>query len=270
MPYALDGGIDFYGRMRTVHPIPFAGGTTDSEKDQMTKIKNYLATMKLKVLYDIPLDPTLDPEKCCVLLRDYTPQLGEIGTPRQQLQEPLLDVMAECIPYMRTALQNSTGTLGMRVNTKDEAANVLAANQSLKQAALDGHPYVPIIGNVEFQEMTGGTVGTAEEFMKAMQSMDNFRLSLYGLDNGGLFQKNSHMLQAEQEMNAGNSTIALEDGLCRRQKFCEIFNIIFGTIMSCEITETVMNQDMNLDGQVGNNASDSQGSPTEVAQNAQQ
>lgn len=264
MPFALDGGLDFYGRMKHVHPIPFASGTTDNEKDQLAKIRNYLSTLQLKVLYDIPLDPTIDLEKCCVMLKDYTPQLGEMGTPRATLQEPILDVMADMIPFSRTALQNATGVLGMRVNSKDEVANVLAANQSLKNAALVGEAYVPILGNVDFQEMTGGTVAKAQDYMQTMQSYDNYRLSLYGMSSGGVFEKNAHMLQAEQQMNAGKSTVALEDGLARRQKFCEIFNVIFGTMMSCEITEVAMGGDMNLDGMVGNNATDSAGSPTEV------
>jgi hypothetical protein len=34
--------------------------------------------------------------------------------------------------------------------------------------------------------------------------------------------------------------------------------------MSCEASEVAMGADMNLDGMVGNNATDSAGSPTEV------
>ena len=32
LPYALEGTIDFYGRFNSIHPIPFAIGTTDEEK----------------------------------------------------------------------------------------------------------------------------------------------------------------------------------------------------------------------------------------------
>lgn len=269
MPYALDGGIDFYGRFNRIHPVPMAEGTSKEEKTQIERLRTYLSTLKLDVMYDIPLDvdENFDPEKCCVLLHDYTKQLSQTITPRQALQEPLLDVMSDCIPFMRTALINSTGVLGMRVNNQDEYSNVVAANATLENAAREGARYIPVVGNLEFQEMTSDNVIEAQGFMQAMQSLDNYRLSLYGLDNGGLFQKNSHMLQAEQEMNQGNSNLVLEDGLMIRQNFCTICNALFGTIMSCEVAETVMNQDMNLDGMIGNNGPDAAGSPTEVGGN---
>ena len=83
------------------------------------------------------------------------------------------------------------------MNTQDESSNVVAANRSVDSAALNGQRYIPIVGNLEFQDLAGGDVAKAEEFLLALQSLDNFRLSLYGLDNGGLFQKKSHMLEAE-------------------------------------------------------------------------
>ena len=90
----------------------------------------------------------------------------------------------------------------------------------------------------------------AQEFMMAMQSLDNFRLSLYGLDSGGLFQKGSHMLQAEQDMNTGNSGIIMDDGIKIRQRFCDIVNYVWGLGISCEIAEPVMGMDTNGDGKV--------------------
>lgn len=83
--------------------------------------------------------------------------------------------------------------------------------------------------------------------MLALQSLDNYRLSLYGLDNGGLFQKKSHMLAAEQEMNAGNTGLVAEDGLRNRQDFCVIANSIFGTSMWCEPSETTLGMDRDGD-----------------------
>lgn len=81
-----------------------------------------------------------------------------------------------------------------------------------------------------------------------MQGLDNYRLSLYGLDNGGLFQKKSHMLEAEQSMNAGKAAIPLNDGLSIRQYFCDTVNALTGLGISCEISESVIGADMNMDG----------------------
>ena len=108
MPYALDGTIDFYGRYNRIHPVPMAEGTTDAEKEQYGKQRQYLSTLKLDVVYDIPLDP-VDPYKTCVLLHDYTKQMSQTNVSRQIINDPVLDVMAECFPLMRTALFNSTG-----------------------------------------------------------------------------------------------------------------------------------------------------------------
>lgn len=246
-PYALDGTIDFYGRFNTVHPVPMANGTDkDSKYDSQLE---YLSRLKLRVLYDVPYpDDDIDPLQCCVLIHDYTKQLSQTIIPRQLLQEPILDAMSDCFPFMRTALYNSTGVEGIRVNSQDEQSNVIAANASIDRAAFNGQKFVPLQGSLDFQMLTGGATGKAEEFLLAMQALDNFRLSLYGLDNGGLFQKKSHMLESEQQMNAGHAKGPLNNGLSIRQHSCDIANSIWGIGMACEISESSMGADFNGDG----------------------
>lgn len=260
MPYALDGGIDFYGRFKTVHPIPLAEGVSDAEKKQIQQIRNYLSNLKLNVKYDVVDYSTVKSEEeiekiinnSCVLLHDYTKQLSQTIIPRQQLQEGILDVMADCIPFMKTALLSSTGVQGMRVSSEDEQSNVSAASALINHAALNSEKFVAIIGQLDFQELTAGQVAKAEEFLLAMQGLDNFRLSTYGIDNGGLFEKKAHKLQAEQEMNSGNTGIIYDDGLTIRQHFCDVVNSIWGIGISCEPSESVMGIDKNLDGMVVN------------------
>lgn len=256
LPYALDGSIDVYGRFMGVRPLPFHGSLNVQEDDKKKVDAKYqwLNIKKLKPQYDILLDEerTADVfENSCVLLSDYSKQISQTNISRQILQDPLLDVMADCIPFMRTALLNSTGVQGMRVDGQEAASNVYAASKSINDAALAGEKYVPIVGPVEFQDLTDGNVGKSEEFLLAMQSLDNFRLSLYGLENGGLFQKKSHMLEAEQSMNNGNTGIILQDSLALRQRFCDIVNSIWGLNIWVEASETIMNIDRNMDGQIG-------------------
>ena len=261
MPYALDGGIDFYGRFKGVHPVPFANGSsdaTDEEKVQIAKQRALLSTIKLKPTYE-----NLTPEQLmeegtdafttrCVLLKDYTEQMSQTVVSRQILNDGIIDIEAECIPYMRTALLRATGVKGMRVGNQDEQSNVTAANESLQHAALTGNVNIPIIGGVDFQELNDGQVGKADEFMMALQSLDNFRLSTYGLENGGLFQKRERKLVAEQEMNAGGGSIGLimQDGLSIRQRFCDIVNSIWGVGIWCDVSETVSGADKNMDGEL--------------------
>lgn len=250
MPYALDGSIDFYGRFNTIHPVPIAEGTNQEEKNLFDTQNQYLSTLKLKVHYDIPLDELTyqDITSSCVLLHDYSKQLSQTIIARQIIQEPLLDFMSECIPLMRTGLKNSTGVQAMRVGNQDEASNVKMANLSIDDATLKGQRLIPVIGQLEFQDLAKGDISRAEEYLMAMQSLDNFRMGLYGLKNGGLFSKNQYQNQMEISMNSGQATSPLQDGLTIRQRFCDIVNSIWGLGISCEIAESEIQFDTNGDG----------------------
>lgn len=249
MPYALDGTIDFYGRFNTIHPVPMAEGTDDDTKAIVAKQAALLSTIKLDVLYDVPLELDKSPENYCVLLHDYTKQLSQNILPRQQLQDGLLNVMSDMIPFMRTSLLNATGVSGMRVASEDDESNVKAANLTVDSAALNGQKWIPIIGNLEFQDLTQGSTAKGEEFLLAMQSLDNFRLSTYGLENGGLFEKKQYQNTMQTSLN-GNGQVGnpLQDGLSIRQHFCDVVNSIFGVGISCEISEVATGSDFNQDG----------------------
>lgn len=247
MPYALDGTIDFYGRYNTIHPVPMTSGTDDKGSKAQAQ---YLAEKKLKCVYGM-VDPEvdkIDPLNSCVLLHDYTKQLSQTIIPRAAVNDPLLDTMAECIPYLRTCLVSGSGIKGIRVNDADQADSVHDASRSLKHAALTSEPWIAIEGSVEMQELTDGAVLKAEEYMLAMQSLDNFRLSTYGIDNGGLFEKKAHELQSEADINGGPVGLILQDGLSIRQNFCNIVNSIWGIGIWCEPAENVMGADLNGDG----------------------
>ena len=267
MPGALDGDIDFYGRYVTIHPIPLAEGKTDAEKAIYNRQRAILSQKKLKVLYEVPTEPLEGgPGDYCVPIYDYTPQLSQEIIPRVSLQDGLLDVMSDCIPFMRTALLNSTGVQGMRVGNEDEQSNVQAANKSIDAAALNGQKWIPIIGQLEFQDLTAGTTSKGEEFLMAMQSLDNFRLSTYGLENGGLFEKKAYQNNAQTMLNgSGQIGNPLQDSLSNFQLACDIANAVWGIGMSCEISEVSSGMDLNMDGFTGDNQ-DQSGIPGEQPQ----
>ena len=206
------------------------------------------------VLYGMKLPEELTEEdftKSCVLLHDYTKQLSQTIIPRSQVNEPLLDVMSECIPFMRTSLLLSTGVRGVKISDADQSESVIDASRSLENAALVGDPYVPIIGSpVEMQELTDGAVGKSEEYMLALQSLDNLRLSGYGIDNGGLFEKKAHELQSEADINGGPVGLVLQDGLDIRQNFCNIVNSIWDLGIWCEPAQNIMGVDLDGDGAI--------------------
>jgi hypothetical protein len=80
---------------------------------------------------------------------------------RQVLNDPLLDIMSDCIPFMRTSLQSNTGVKGMRIPQEQDYPNVLDANAAFSKAALVGDHYVPIVGSIDFQELTGDSATKA-------------------------------------------------------------------------------------------------------------
>lgn len=260
MPYALEGSIDFYSRYKTVHPVPIANGTTDDEKKLMKAQADYLSTVKLNVVYGVKLPEDLKEEdlyKSGVILRDYTNQLSQTGLSRQSINDAILDLEAECLPYMRTAMVLGSGVKGLRVNDGDAANNAVEAARSMHKAALNGIPYVPIQAQVEFQDLTDGSLTKIEDYTLAMQSIENFRLSTYGIDQGGLFEKKTQELQSEADLNGGPVGLVLQDGLSLRQNFCNIVNSIWNLGIWCEPAENIVRTDMDGDGMMYDRNDDS-------------
>lgn len=259
LPYTLqspdDGpGIDVYGRYRGVTPLPFNGSTSSGE--EKGKEKPWIVGLTKKPIYDILLEEEINLdilENGCVLLKDFSEQLPQKNIPRQQLQEAIIQHMSDLPCFARTALLNSTGVMGIKVGQENEASQIYSASNGINHAALTGRKYIPIIGSMEFQELAGQNVAKAEEFLISLESLDNLRLGLYGIPNGGIFQKKAHMLESEHQMNAATADLALLDSLSYRQEFCDIVNSIWDLGISVEINPSLvgtnlMMGDLNADG----------------------
>ena len=249
MPYELDGTIDFYGRFNSIHPVPMTSGTEDKNRKAQAQL---LSEIKLNCVYGVKLPDELkldDLENSAVLLHDYTKQLSQTIIPRQQVNDGLLDIMANCIPYMNTSLLANSGVKGMRVSDADASSNVINANATIKNSALNGDLYTPIESTIEIQELTNGDGKKSEEYMQALQSLDNFRLSTYGIDNGGLFDKKAYVNNSQTQLNMGGDVgLVLQDGLSIRQDFCNIVNSIWGLGIWCEPSENITQMDIDGDG----------------------
>lgn len=245
LPFALNGSIDVYGRFTQVTPVPF-NGTANDGKPQ----KPWIEGLVRKPQYSLLLDETTwdDITDKCVLLYDYSKQISQTTLPRQVLNEPILGTMAECIPFMRTSMILGTGVQGFRVNDADQAEQVDVAAKSVERAAKTGKPWIPIIGGIDFQQLTDASNLKGADYMQAMQSLDNFRLSTYGIENGGLFEKKAHELETEAAINGGNVGLVFQDSLRIRQHFCDVVNSIWGLGIWCEPSESVMGGDVNHDG----------------------
>lgn len=183
LPFAPEGGIDVYGKPMGVHPVPL-GSTNANDDGRVRELASWLSGIHLDVLYDIPkleemafvdeagnLSFNFNPANLSTktaILRDYIPQISQTIIPRQQLNDALIDVESDCIPFLRTALLNATGISGVRISDAGEAPGIWAASQAMNAAALNGLKYIPITGTLEFQTLTEGSVAKAEEFLLTM------------------------------------------------------------------------------------------------------
>ena len=252
MPMVLDGQLDYYGRWRTVHPVPIVdkGKTNEKAFEEQEKL---LSTIKLNVVYDIVEEGEWTPDMLytsCVLLDDFTPQWSQTSLPRWLLNDGLIKTMSEIIPFMRTGIISGTGIKGVRVADADQAKEVRDAAVSTASAAKQGEMWVPIVGKVDFQDLTDGSGHPVQEYLLALQSLDNLRLKTHGLENGGLFEKKAHITNMENAVNQQGVSGIAQDRIAHRQRFCNIANSIWGTLMWCELSETTLDADMNGDGAV--------------------
>lgn len=250
LPYALKGSIDPYGRFLSVKALPFLGGTTTEEKNG--KLKVWTDSIIRKPIYSIE-EVFNNPEKYdirdyCIILKDYTPQEGENIIPRKDLQERIINLMAEAFPMARTNLIANCGVQGLRVQEEDSKKQVEVMSQMIKRSAINGEPYTPVFGPTEFQQLTGGGTSKVQDFLMYMQSLDNFRRSCYGLKSGGVFEKKAHELQAEAMVNQSNTDLIFQDSYDRRKEFCDLVNLVFGLQVWCEPSETATGIDSNMDG----------------------
>lgn len=252
LPYTLYGGdgqaLDFYGRWKSVIPLPFMGTNTDEKSRQEVLLSNMIR----KPLYELATGGIReDLETRCVLLHDYCKQYSQTILPRKDLNEGLIDVESNIIPYVNTLLSNSTGVAGMRVSDDSEQASVQNASDTCQKAALNGKRWVAITSQLDLQDFSTSTAGRAEDMLMAMQALDNIRLGTYGVENGGIFEKKAHMLNAEAAMNTGTSGLVMDDGLFQRQNFCTICNSLAPFGMWCEVNETAAGADRDKDGMIG-------------------
>ena len=168
--------------------------------------------------------------------------------------------MSEAIPFARTSLLSNSGIKAMRVNDESDANEVYTASRSVVEHALAGEPFVPIKSQIEFQELTSsGSAMKSEEYLLYYQALDNLRKSFLGIPASGVFEKQSHTLQSEQDMNSNSDNLVLEDGLELRQKFCQMVNAIWGLGIWCEKNENIETEDEEVPGEGNQNALDKGG-----------
>lgn len=259
LPYALDGTIDLYGRYNTIHPIPYAGGTDNKKGDKVNTrldtVAEELSKKILTVVRDVVnYDGLTDEEiynnilNSCVLLHDYSKQAGEEIIPRQIVNDWIICEQATLIPYLDTNLLIGTGIKALRVNDADQKAEVTDTANAMFNAAQNRNPYIAAIGTLDWQDLGNSGNSRPDDYLLAFQSLDNIRLSTYGIENGGVYEKKAHILESENAVNNSNISNAYNDGLLIRQRFCDIVNSIYGLNIWCDASENSINADLDMNG----------------------
>ena len=255
-PFALNGTIDFYGRFNFIKPVPWANGQDAESKDTKEKYeKDALATLLSMITRKVIKAPIPEEdldletfEEGAVILNDYTKQLSEKIIPRQQINEGLIDFESDTVALLRLSLLLASGIKGLKVADADAKEEALTASVQMYEAAKQGRPFVAVTAKLDLQDLGDSKAAKPEQILLSMQSLDNIRLSTFGIDNGGIFQKKAHVLEKEAMMNASDVESTFQDGLSNRQHFCNIFNSIWGTAMWVTPSEATIKQDLNLNG----------------------
>lgn len=229
LPY-VGKGLDEYGRYKECQPLPFNG---KSDEDLV-----YLPGLTLKPIYDItqtgaPITEinmngeleTFNPMlEGCVIINSYCKDIAQKAIPEQMLIDPLLQMEAEVLPLARTHVFANSGVTGMRVMNQDEYSNVEMANDQLEAAAINGKRYVPIVGQLDFQEFENGGNAVTEEFFRYMQTLENIRLESYGLKNNGIYEKDQYVNNTMAGNIQANVGQIYQDCLRCRQNPVDIIN----------------------------------------------
>ena len=265
LPFTLAGagdkdtsGLEIYGRFKRIQLIQFMGST-----DKETAL---LLGVPFNVRYDIKLDEqdTRDLTESAVILRDYSQQLSQTVLPMSLRQEWIIRMMAETSTFLRTKLIIGTGINGLKINDASQVGDVQDLSNGMIKGATSGTPYVPVVGGVEIQGLEKTNPGTmrSEDYLMALQSLDNIRLSSYGLENGGIFEKKAHITNDELAMNGSSVGLVMQDALSRRKEFADIVNSIWGLNIDVVPSETVIGADLNGDGIIADEENASVENPT--------
>lgn len=265
LPFALDGGIDIYGRFKQIKLFPYASDDKDEMGNELKKYSNkeleqLLSNLSFRVIYsEKDLEDSTDDDLKAIIIKDYISGIDtNFGTPRYQLDRPLLDTESLFIPYMRTSLKLATGVKMVGVNDPSEEEDVRESSKAIDSAILSGNPFIPVTRKSDFQDIGNEPVAKVQDYFLAMQSVDNFRLSSMGLSNGGLYQKTERETISEQATNTVNANLRMQQNFEYQQKQWDLVNKAFGLNIKISIRqdENQMGGDVQDDGKEKNQGFD--------------
>lgn len=249
MPYALDGGLDFYNRPNYIHPVPLTQGSNDINSEQKKALNEVLKGFKKKVVYECMSPDEIEADKLdqyAIIVKDYTPQRSLNNTSRAEIDDALLAYEADLFQYMRTSAMMGSGVRGVRVSDPDGTEAVISASNAIDTAALSGQAFIPILSRQDFQDLSQTGSYSSQDYMLAIQGIDNFRKQCLGVDNAAMFDKSQYVNKTQSESGLTNNYTLL-DRLNQLLNSLMIFNSIWGTDWYAEMVTDPVDMNDNLD-----------------------
>ena len=257
LPYTLaskdSNGIDCYGRYKGLTFVSMGSTNEDSKQ------RKIFGNQVFEILYECAEKQETKENrsiysKYAITLKDYTERfMGEVVQPRWIVNDALINLQAEVMLFARTASLSKTGVKSFKLESGDQVNDVESMNSTVYYNAIGCKLYTGVVGNIETQDLSANnSAGDVSEFLTLAQALKNMRKGTYGLQNGGLMLKQSHMLNSEMQRNNGEDKSALDDGLYNRQYFCVLFYSVFGYPIWCEVNE---NQEQDAQQEQGQETS---------------
>ena len=237
LPYTLsNGGLDFYGRYNNISPVPLNGETASKDTRKL------LSEITKQVIYEVKAEDELnenDWRTSAVLVRGYTQQRAEKALPAQKVNDPVCQFESTIFSYLRTALLLGTGVKGIKAGDDMGAEAIEELSRTLEQCAINGTPYVGITSTVDFQELSSGGTYAVNDYLLAIQAIDNYRKQANGVDTNGVFDKQAYVNETQTKMNQITSH-SLVDRFNQLQNSFDIWNSITGLDWYAEIPQNVV------------------------------
>lgn len=223
LPFALAGNTDVVGKYLDVTPVIFGG----SNKDENSFIDGLIVSPIYQIL--IPEQVTEEVlNNGCVILNDRTQKRSQNIKPRADLQKPLIELEANIVTLLRTAIMNKVGIKGVKSSGPEDSTKIIQASKSKWLYALAGYTYLPIENGFESLDIDDTTSANIQEMFMALNAIDNLRLDNLGILNGGVFEKQGTVLQTEANFGISATQLIENSYVKQRQNFCNIVNSIWG------------------------------------------
>lgn len=257
-PFALNGGIDVYGRYTQVSPLTFNGSINYRQDNATGQTEEYMSDgdwitdLKLAPSYDIydiePIERDGVIVDRCVILQDFENGIAQKETNRYVLSQAFEGLLADTVALIRHNLVASARIFSYRVLSEDQKNTSLAELENMEEAVLEnGQMFFPVTSSVTLETVFDDKELDEQSYWECFVSIDNLRENLMGIENNGIFKKKERELSGEADKEASQADLIYQDGLHQRQKFCEIFDAVFGQQLWCMESPSIDKVDVNDD-----------------------